>query len=139
MSNRRVCVMETTRTKTKLKGKIVDGEPVIRIEMKNVGNVSDVECDIDLADPNTITALEQKSKEHLVEVMEKVIQTAKTKFHMDIFGFGQVLNRSNPDAWERMKENWPQHFSKLKIEYAVESIIHKIGTTNDSLRKYLKE
>ncbi|MBJ6362695.1 Ger(x)C family spore germination protein [Paenibacillus sp. GCM10012307] len=132
-------VMETTHTKTKLKGKIVDGEPVIRIELKNMGTISDVECRLDLKDPHMISELEERSRNHLIEVMDEAIHASKNRFHRDIFGFGQVLYRYYPDAWEKMKDNWSAHFNKLKVEYAVDSIIQKIGTTNDSLRKYLKE
>lgn len=51
--------IETLRSKTKVKGKMVKGKPVIDIFITPEGNIADVESSIDLTKPETIDKLEK--------------------------------------------------------------------------------
>ncbi len=130
-------VLEALRSQTKLKVDVVDSVPVATIQVKNVSSVSDVECDIDLTNPDTIVKLEQQAAAKLIKTMDAVIRHVQNKYKTDIFGFGQALYQDHPRLWKQMQPDWPEHFQEMKVVYKVEYQIHRIGTTNDSFLKYI--
>ncbi|WP_179090141.1 Ger(x)C family spore germination protein [Paenibacillus sp. FSL H8-0548] len=132
-------VLETLRSKTRIKADIQDGKPVMTVKVKNVSSVSDVECRIDLTSPETIKQLEKESEEKFKELMSSVINHVKERYGFDIFGFGHKLYQAHPREWEKRKEEWDEQFKQLEIKYDIDVQIHKIGTTNDSFLNYIKE
>lgn len=132
-------VLETIRNHTKVKSSVVDGEPHIKITSKTVASIADVECSIDLMNNDTINLLEQGAEENMTKLMKNVIETAQQKFALDIFGFGDIFYKQNPKAWKLLKEDWSEHFVKLKVDFEPDVIIHKIGTTNNSFQDDIKE
>lgn len=131
--------LETLRSDTTMKGQMVKGEPVIHIKINNQSNIGEVECKIDITDPNTISWIEQQVQERIKQLMQKVIAKVQNNYHVDIFGFGQAIYKSDPKAWKRIKAVWPSYFSKLKVEYEIQVTIRRTGTTNNSFKNYLKE
>ncbi|MEK8132659.1 Ger(x)C family spore germination protein [Paenibacillus filicis] len=132
--------LETIRTKTKIKGALVDGKPVIRIHMTNQSNISDVECKLDLNDPHTIDQLEEQGRKKLINLMQKTVDNVKKKYKVDIFGFGQAIHRANPKAWNQYLEaEWNELFQQVKVEYELDVMIRRIGTTVDSIKNDIKE
>jgi spore germination protein KC len=132
-------VLETLRSQTKMKMDVVGGKPLATIKVKNVSAVSDVECEIDLTNPDTITELEQQAEEKLVTRMDNVVTYVQRKYATDIFGFGQTLYQDHPKEWKKMKNEWPEYFKDLKVVYQVEYQIRRIGTTNDSFLNYIRK
>ncbi|GAA3405632.1 Ger(x)C family spore germination protein [Paenibacillus hodogayensis] len=130
--------LETIQSHTKLKAKMENGEPTVDIHLVDESNIAEVACTIDLEDPQTIARLEKEQEEKKIELMRRTIEAVQSKFKADIFGFGQALYRSEPKAWARLKNEWSEHFAKLKVTYHVEVHIRRIGTTNESIRNGLK-
>ncbi|GGI45382.1 spore germination protein KC [Paenibacillus marchantiophytorum] len=124
--------VEIIREKTKMKGKIVNGKPEINLSVYLEQNISEVQCQIDLLDPQTITELEQLAQKNLISVMQSVIQKAK-KNKADIFGFGEAIEDAAPKTWTRIKSNWENEFVDLNVHISVEVQIRRLGTINNSL------
>ncbi|MFC4306038.1 Ger(x)C family spore germination protein [Cohnella boryungensis] len=131
--------LETLRNHTVMHADVVNGEPVIRLKITNVSAVSDVECAIDLTNPDTIRMLEKASEKKLIKIVEDTIEHVRTTYDFDVFGFGQALYQSHPRVWEKVKHDWPQRLRTLKVEVKARVLIHKIGTTNHSFIKDIKE
>ncbi|OPH57218.1 hypothetical protein BC351_25455 [Paenibacillus ferrarius] len=124
--------LEIIREKTKMKGKIVNGKPEINIHVFVEENVSEVQCHINLLDPQTISELEGIAKANLTKVMYAVIQKAKEN-KADIFGFGEAIEDEAPKTWTRLKSDWENEFAKLKVNIDVNIQIRRLGTINNSL------
>ncbi|WP_026559117.1 Ger(x)C family spore germination protein [Bacillus sp. J37] len=131
--------IETLRSKTKVKGKMVKGKPVIDITITPEGNIADVESSIDLTKPETIDKLEKKYSENIKERVQISIQQVQEEFQSDIFGFGEVIHREDPKAWKELKDNWDEHFTNLDVNVDVKADIRRLGTITDSFQKETKE
>lgn len=132
-------VMEVIRSKTKLTPKVVDGKPVIKVKMKQVASVADVECKIDLTKPETIEMLEKNGEKRLQEIIQGVVEHVQKTYNTDIFGFGNTFHEYKPQQWEKWKDDWDELFPQVKLQYDIEVQIPKVGTTNDAFQNYLKK
>lgn len=127
------------RTTTKRKAKIVNGKPVINIDIKNVSSIGAVECNIKIGSMKVLKELESDSEERLIELMQKSINSVRRKFHVDIFGFGQEVYHADPKLFKTMESDWDKHFEDLDIEYKANVQIKRVGTLDDSFKNQLKE
>jgi spore germination protein KC len=123
--------VEVSRTKSKIKGKVVNGEPHISIKLFVEQNIGEVQCKIDLTQSETIAQLEKISREKLTEIMKSSISKAQ-KNKTDIFGFGESIEDSDPKAWMEMKKDWDQHFAKLNVTVEVDVQTRRLGTISNS-------
>ncbi|MGZ4032603.1 MAG: Ger(x)C family spore germination C-terminal domain-containing protein, partial [Tumebacillaceae bacterium] len=124
--------------KSKLRGRVVNGKPSIDIHITLEQNVEDVEGKIDLNKTASLLYLEKQSDKRVQEIVTHAIHTAQD-FQADIFGFGQVIHRADPQAWRQLKNNWSNVFPQLTFSVQVESKIRRIGTVGNSIFNDLKE
>lgn len=133
-------VLETIRTVTKVKGKVVNGRPEIEMKVRTEDNVAGVECDIDLLKESTILELEEKEELKIKEDIENTIRKVQEKYKSDIFGFGEAIHRSNPEMWNLLKKDWDdREFPDLKVHTEVDVKIHRLGTTTQPPRNLREE
>jgi len=131
--------IETLRSKTKVKGKMEKGKPVIDITVTPEGNIADVESSIDLSKPENIDKLEKKYADNIKEKVQTSVQKVQGDFQSDIFGFGEVIHRADPKAWKGLEDNWDEHFTNLNVNVHVKTEIRRLGTITDSFQKETKE
>lgn len=131
--------VELIRTKAKVKGKVENGEAKIDVEVWTEGNIGDVGCKIDLSKNQSIYNLETKIEEKIEEQMESALKAAQERFKSDIFGFGEVIHRTDPKAWKKLKDDWNKEFEDLEVNFKVTARIRRLGTVINSYRKDVKE
>ncbi|WP_339304199.1 Ger(x)C family spore germination protein [Paenibacillus sp. FSL R5-0519] len=127
------------RTTTKRKAKVVNGKPIINIDVKNVSSIGAVECGIKIGSMKVLKELESDSEERLIELMQNSVNSVKRKFHVDIFGFGQEVYHADPKLFKKMENDWDKHFEELDIKYKANVQIKRVGTLDDSFKNQLKE
>ncbi|MDR6721210.1 Ger(x)C family spore germination protein [Paenibacillus sp. 2003] len=127
------------RTTTKRKAKIVNGKPVINIDIKNVSSIGAVECGIRIGSMKVLKELESDSEERLIELMQESVHSVKRKFHVDIFGFGQEVYHADPKFFKKIENDWDKYFEELDIKYKANVQIKRVGTLDDSFKNELKE
>lgn len=121
------------KSKSVVKGRVINGKPEVDVIMHTEGSIMEVNCQIDLTNPETINMLDKLYKEEVKEVMETSINTLQEDFQADIFGFGQVIHRAEPKEWEKLKKNWDQEFSELQVNLKIDAKIKKTGTISNSI------
>lgn len=131
-------VLEILRSKTKVKGEVANDEPAIHVQMKSEANIAEVNCKIDLSDPMTIHNLEIQAAQKSIELMENSVKVMQTRYNSDIFGFGQVIYRSNPKYWSKKSGDWDSLFRQLQVKYKAEFLIRRTGTTGNSFVQDIK-
>ncbi|WP_284036886.1 Ger(x)C family spore germination protein [Neobacillus sp. 114] len=126
-------VIEVMGAKSKLTANIIKGKPHGLVRVKVRGNVGEVECKgLDLTNPKTISYLEKVSETALKEKMKLTIGHVQKNYQIDIFGFGEALYRSEPDAWKKYKKAWNQTFSEMPVTVKVDMTIRQTGTISNS-------
>ncbi|MFC5447722.1 Ger(x)C family spore germination protein [Paenibacillus aestuarii] len=133
-----IMALEIMRAKTKVHGTVKNGKPQVQVDSFIEEDVGEVQCKIDLMDPQQIADLEQIAQKRVEGIIKGAIEKAKT-YNADIFGFGQAVNRSSPKYWEKHKGEWMDQFAELPVQVNVEVKIRRMGTVNDSLLQKIKE
>lgn len=125
--------LEVTSSKASIRTKMEDGMPKGLVRIRTEANIVDRPCGrVDLNDPATIKQLEKQA----AAVMEKNAMAAIARakeLKTDIFGFGEQLGKSDPRAWNRVKESWSDaYFPHIEVAYKIELFIRKTGTTGNT-------
>lgn len=125
-------VYTVIRQKAKVSANTNKALPVMTIRIRAEGDIREVRKPINLDDPTIILDVEKElRKEIKMELEEAVKKTQQNK--TDIFGFGEVIHRSNPKQWERLKSNWNEnYFPKLTVQVEVEAFIRRSGLRKNS-------
>jgi len=134
-----VLALDVIRTKTKVTGYWDDENPRIEVAVRMESNVADVQCDIDLADPETILLLQKKGEEQLKSVIHKALNKVQHELKTDIFGFGAALHRSNRQAWKNIQKDWDRTFPDVPVNVKTKMLIRNLGTMGNSLQKEIEE
>ncbi|KRE53627.1 Ger(x)C family spore germination protein [Paenibacillus sp. Soil522] len=137
--NNKKITVELLGTKNKKKVSIVDGKPVIDLQIKTEGVVTDAQCELDFTKAATISELEHLIESEIKDTMISVIKKMQTKYKSDIFGFGEEVERENPRYWESAKNDWNQVFSTMKVNVRVKVKIKKMFKTIKSLTERMEE
>lgn len=131
--------LKVIRSKTKVKGSVNDERPQIDIEVRAEANVGEVQCHLDLTKNETITEVEEWSNQKLEDLIEATVSRVQRDYKVDIFGFGEVIHRSNPKAWKKMEDNWDQTFVNIPVHVKVNYKIRTLGKVSNSFLEQLKE
>ncbi|SMF80570.1 spore germination protein KC [Paenibacillus uliginis N3/975] len=132
---------EVVRTKSEIKGRVVQGQPQVNVTLQAEQNIAAVECrNLELIKTETIRRIEKEAEAEIISLMESAIKKAQNSIGADIFGFGEAIRRADPKAWKKMKEDWDErYFSDLPVHIKVKVKIRRIGTVGDSFLNNTKE
>jgi hypothetical protein len=126
-------------TSTVTLGTLITELPEITIEQHTVSKLGEVQCrNLNLTDPKTITELEQIADQEFIHLFEGTIKRVQQEYKSDIFGFGEVIHRSNPQAWKKLRDDWDQTFVHLPISIKPDSKISELGKVTNSFLEEMK-
>ena len=126
--------IELIRDHADIKAKVINGKPEVEVTIHSEGNVGELNCKLDLTKAETISMLEKIYSEKIKEIIHASITTLQKDYKADIFGFGDAVHRADPKAWKKLKTDWDQEFSDLKVNVKVDAKIRLIGTVNNSFQ-----
>ncbi len=127
--------IELISSKTTLKGHMKNNVPHIVATVRADGNIGDVECDIDLTNQKNILKIEQWVEEDIQSKMESTVNVSKEKYNSDILGFGELIHRSEPQEWKKLKSQWDEILKEAVVEYKIHATIQRTGNITDSVKR----
>ncbi|BFT73696.1 Ger(x)C family spore germination protein [Paenibacillus sp. P36] len=130
--------IDIARVKSKIHAVIKNDKPEIYINTRTEGNVSDVECKINLFKTETIAYLDAQYADFFKSNMEKTIKKTQ-QLGTDIYGFGEAVHRADPTYWNKVKDNWEQVFKQIDPHMNVVAKVRGTGTLGDSVVNDAKE
>lgn len=130
---------EVIKSKTKVKGKIINGSPSIDVTINVDQNVGEVECDIDLSKIKTMHMINKSTSKLIKEKINKTLDSIQKTYKADVVGFGDAIHRADPKEWKKIKGNWESLFSELKVNVKVKVNTRGLGTVQNSLLYKKKE
>lgn len=125
--------VEVLRTDSSSKAKFEDRTPSISIELELEGNVGELNCPIDLTKAESIETINGDVEKKVKQMMEAAIKAAQEDFGSDIFGFGSLIQRKNPDYWKTVEKDWNSQFKELKVEIQVKAQIRRKGNSTQPI------
>ncbi|MDY0943707.1 Ger(x)C family spore germination protein [Priestia megaterium] len=130
---------QTVRQKTQISAQVKNGQPYISVHARVEGDIAEIEVPVDITNPKVITKIEQLLRTEIEKELKKAIEHAQ-KNKADIFGFGEVVHRSRPNQWKKIKSEWSDvYFPKLKVDITVEAYVRRAGLRNKSFLSGIKE
>ncbi|MGO4693110.1 Ger(x)C family spore germination protein [Paenibacillus sp. 2TAB26] len=130
---------EVIRSKTKVKGSVKNGQPQIDIEVRIEINIGEVQCSIDLLETKNIAEVERLANSKVEGFIDATVKKVQKKYKVDIFGFGDVIHRSNPKDWRKLKKNWDHTFETMPVNVKVNHKIRHLGTVSNSFLEDMKK
>jgi spore germination protein KC len=131
--------LEISHSKATIKGYVRNQNPHITIDLRSEQNIGEVECRIDLTKAAAFQDLEQRARKESLRILNRTIDVVQTKYKVDIFGFGNIIHRSDPKAWKSLKKDWDKHFAEASIDINVYIKIKHTGTITNSFFEQVKE
>lgn len=135
-SGKGTVVAEIRRIKTKTNVSFKHKKPHVAVHVRGEANIAEVDCDINLNDPQSIHKIEHRMNEVIEKLMKLSVTSAQKKYNADVFGFGQAINRADKDAWKALYDDWNEQFAKLPVTVNSEVKIRNLGTLHNS---YIQE
>ncbi|MBU8589989.1 Ger(x)C family spore germination protein [Priestia megaterium] len=130
---------QTVRQKTSVAAQVKNGQPHISVHTRVEGDIGEMEVPVDITNPKVITKIEQSVRKEIRKELKKAIERAQ-KNKTDIFGFGEVVHRSRPNQFKKLKMEWNDvYFPKLNVDITVEAYVRRAGLRNKSFLSGIKE
>ena len=114
-----------TTSDYKIKNKVFKNKIDVLIKLK--GTINEVNCNIDLENPNNIKDIKKKTKIKLNEYLKKAINKAKNN-KIDIFGYGNLIYKKYPKYYYKIKD-WDTYFKDLNININIDFNLKSRGST----------
>jgi spore germination protein KC len=131
--------LEVFEARSEMKGSMQSDKPEITIEQHLEVDVGEVQCrNLNLTDTKTITELEQIANKKVMNLFETTIKKVQNEYKSDIFGFGEVIHRSNPQAWKKLRDDWDQTFANLPVKIKADIKIRQVGKVTNSFLEEMK-
>ncbi|MED4298495.1 Ger(x)C family spore germination protein [Priestia megaterium] len=130
---------QTVRQKTSVSAQVKNGKPHISVHTRVEGDIGDMEVPVDITNPKVITKIEQSVRKEIKKELRSAIERAQ-KNKTDILGFGEVVHRTRPNQFKKLKTEWNDvYFPKLDVDITVEAYVRRAGLRNKSFLSGVKE
>jgi len=120
-------IYEVMNTKSKMKASLVNGKPVIDVEIHVNANIGSVQGQFDVSKEENKEILKQLPEEAVKLLCNKTLKKAQKDLGTDIFGFGEVIHRQYPKVWEKIKDDWDNEFEDLPVNITVNFKVSQLG------------
>jgi spore germination protein KC len=124
-------VQENAKSQIKIKVGIKADRPVIQVEIKEEGNIGEMDGGVKLTAKDQIKTLEQKKARRIKRQIENCLEKCQKEFNSDIFGFGAEVERQYPKRWKKLQKNWDREFPLLQVKVTVKTKIRGVGIIDD--------
>ena len=111
----------------------IDNEPIINIKYKSLGALREISDIKNLGDPQVIKNIEKETENAVKTLMQKGINATQNIFKSDIFGFGNMIYKKNPDYFLNITDWDNGYFPNLKINIDVDVELKTKGSLEQTL------
>lgn len=107
----------------------------VNISIKGTTTILEVNCKLDLENPETTKKISNDIKEELNKIIEESTYLVQKKYKTDVFGYGKMIHKKYPQKWKIIKNNWDEIFENLKIETNIEISIQDQGALIQTIKE----
>lgn len=122
-------VFEIFRARTRTRYEIKEGKFrfYVRIDTEgNVGEISDVNFK-SLKEP-FLEQFEQGVKKEIRKQCGEVVKKVRTRLKADVFGFGNLIEKHDPDIWEKVQRDWDdKYFPAAEVVLEINVKVMRVG------------
>lgn len=124
---------EVTNYKSKMKANIIDNKLTIIVDINIESNIAAETGDFDVTTEENIEKVNKMIGEKLSDICNSALVKSSEDLGSDIFGFGEVVHRTYPKLWAKIKNDWNSEFTKVPVKINVHSKIDALGESTKSI------
>ncbi|WP_338451183.1 Ger(x)C family spore germination protein [Niallia oryzisoli] len=118
-------------SRTKIKADIQNGKPHIQLSIRAEGYLNGNFCGpYPLNESSTYLEFEKRAEDYLKERISHLINIVQKDYGVDIFGFGEDLERQNPKKYKEFQKNWDEAFQQAQIDVETDVKIRRAGLSS---------
>lgn len=119
-------------SKTSIHGKINNGIPKFKIKVDLIGDLDELNCDMDITKTEEIKKIETLMKKDIEASLKDLITQSQT-LNCDFIGFGDVLRIDDKSNWKKYEKLWQKEiFAKSQYEITANVTVRNYGDINIS-------
>jgi spore germination protein KC len=118
VTNSQPVALEIFRNKSSIKPEIHNDEMTMRVKIETNVAIDEIQGCQNLIDEIGLKQLQIKSEKNLKVKIQQLIDKMQEQ-GVDIFGFGAKVKQHQPETWDEVKNDWPEHFRKLPVNVSV--------------------
>ena len=125
-------VCNTVEFSSEINIKFKNNKPIISINVNGNAKIMELNGSIDLHDNKTVKEIQKKLNNKIKKYMEESLNFA-IKNKTDIFGFGKLVYKKNPNYFNKVKKTWNEDLGDLKINIKSDLTIKSVSSTENSV------
>lgn len=114
-------------TFSKLKVDLVNGKPVLKVDIVGESRLEATQCTKDLALISTYEDIENRINRHVEEQITATIKKVQQQYKQDIFGFGEAFNRQHHKGYLKVEKKWNEEFAQADVAVNVNLHMRRSG------------
>ncbi|MEV5027439.1 Ger(x)C family spore germination protein [Paenibacillus sp. LPE1-1-1.1] len=130
--NKKKFIVTVYHSHTGIKARYVNEKPHIKVRLRMEGRIESYQCKEDTTKIATYQALEKKTNDYINKMVEGTIHKVQKSYGVDIFGFGEEMERQHFDQFKKVRDDWDEEFTRADIQVDVEVKIRHGGLITNS-------
>lgn len=108
--------------------------PKFKLNIVAEGALIEIDCQKNIKETSVINELADEFEKSLKKMLQDSLNLAQKKYNSDIFGFGEMLYKSNFKKWSKIKDQWDNEiFSQLDFEIDVNIALSSKGSFEQTI------
>lgn len=107
--------------------------PVFTIKIKQQAGIKEAPSTMNLTSPAVLKDLSDLLTGETRRKIEEAV-TAARELKSDYLGFGQAMERKNPQGWKKVKDHWDDVFTRSEIKIDADAIIRHTDMRSNSFQ-----
>jgi spore germination protein KC len=125
-------------SKTKIKAYYKNNTPHINIDIDLEGRIDLIQCPKDVTKINTYLELEEDFGHSFKAEIEKTIGIMQEEYQLDIFGFGEQMERQAYDDFKKVADHWDKEFARAEVNIDVTLKLRRAGLITNPVFEDIK-
>ncbi|RBW68500.1 Ger(x)C family spore germination protein [Bacillus taeanensis] len=106
--------------------------PNFQVKIIAEAQLNGTQCKDNLEKIDTHRKFESDIEKKVESMIVKTITKVQEEYGVDIFGFGEVMQRQHYDQFQKVKEHWDKEFVKADVDVQANIYLRRTGTHNKS-------
>ncbi len=111
-----------------------NGSITYEVNLKGSGELAeDKNAAIDVMSESDIRAAEQLIDAEVARRCQEAVAKCQS-LKSDIFGFGNLIHKTDPAFWKQIRDRWQDYFPTVKVQVQADFTIENTGVTGEAIK-----
>ncbi|CAG7626131.1 Ger(x)C family spore germination protein [Paenibacillus allorhizosphaerae] len=105
----------------------------IDLRLTGKGTIVENNANLDPSQRKDLQIIQDELSQSTQKSIQQLVEKVQKQYKTDIFGFGEIVHRQNPEQWKTLKQDWGETFSQLQVAVKVELRCKDPGQTSSPI------